>query len=119
MYMNNFINSRSKLIAYFHILWSKPTSNTVILQICIKSPGKSIIIPVATKNLKHYLSEDQRRLTLQSTSRRGIKVKHTVRPGDTFWDISRKYKVKFELEETLTPTQFKKDKFDILINATG
>jgi membrane-bound lytic murein transglycosylase D len=56
--------------------------------------GKSIIIPVATKNLKHYLSEDQRRLTLQRTNRRGIKVKHTVRPGDTFWDISRKYKVK-------------------------
>ncbi len=56
--------------------------------------GKSIIIPVATKNLKHYLSEDQRRLALQRTNRRGIKVKHTVRPGDTFWDISRKYKVK-------------------------
>jgi len=56
--------------------------------------GKNIIIPVATKNLKHYLSEDQRRLSLQRTNRRGVKVNHTVRPGDTFWDISRRYKVK-------------------------
>ena len=56
--------------------------------------GDSIIIPVATKNLKHYLSEDQRRLALQKTNRRGIKVKHTVKPGDTFWDLSRKFKVK-------------------------
>ena len=56
--------------------------------------GKNIIIPVATKNLKHYLSEDQRRLALQRTKRGGIKVKHTVRPGDTFWDLSRKFKVK-------------------------
>ena len=56
--------------------------------------GNSIIIPVATKNLKHYLSEDQRRLSLQNTNRRGIKIKHTVRPGDTFWGLSRKFKVK-------------------------
>ena len=56
--------------------------------------GQSIIIPVATKNLKHYLSEDRRRATLQGTKRRGHKLKHIVKPGDTFWDISRKYKVK-------------------------
>lgn len=55
--------------------------------------GDSIIIPVATKDLKHYLSQDQRRLALQRTERRGIKVKHTVKSGDTFWDLSRKFKV--------------------------
>jgi len=55
--------------------------------------GDSIIIPVATKNLKHYLSEDQRRLALQKTERGGIKIKHTVRSGDTFWDLSRKFRV--------------------------
>jgi membrane-bound lytic murein transglycosylase D len=55
--------------------------------------GDSIIIPVATKDLKHFLSQDQRRLALQRTERRGIKVKHMVRSGDTFWDLSRKFKV--------------------------
>lgn len=56
--------------------------------------GQSIIIPVATKNLKEYLSEDRRRLALQSTKRSGYKIKHKVMSGDTFWDLSRKYKVK-------------------------
>jgi len=56
--------------------------------------GQSIIIPVATKNLKHYMSEDRRRLALQSTKRSGYKLQHTVKSGDSFWDISRKYKVK-------------------------
>ena len=56
--------------------------------------GQNIIIPVATKSLKHYLSKDQRRLAVQRTNRSGIKVNHTVKPGDTFWDISRKFKVK-------------------------
>jgi membrane-bound lytic murein transglycosylase D len=56
--------------------------------------GDSIIIPVATKNLKHYLSADRRRIALQKTKRSGYKIKHTVKSGDTFWDISRKYKVK-------------------------
>jgi len=56
--------------------------------------GQSIIIPVATKNLRHYMSEDRRRLALQSTKRSGHKIKHTVKNGDTFWDLSRKYKVK-------------------------
>ena len=55
--------------------------------------GQSIVIPVATKKLQHYLSEDQRRLAIQQTQRRGIKVQHTVQKGDTFWDISRLYKV--------------------------
>ncbi|MBL1275179.1 MAG: LysM peptidoglycan-binding domain-containing protein [Ectothiorhodospiraceae bacterium] len=56
--------------------------------------GQSIIIPVATKSLKHYLSEDRRRATLQGTKRSGHKLTHTVKRGDTFWDLSRKYKVK-------------------------
>ena len=56
--------------------------------------GHSIIIPVATKNLKEYLSKDRRRVALQSTKRTGYKIKHKVKAGDTFWDLSRKYKVK-------------------------
>jgi len=51
------------------------------------------MIPVATKNLSHYLSEDRRKQTIQNTQRRGNKIKHTVRPGDTWWDLSRKHGV--------------------------
>ena len=55
--------------------------------------GNNIIIPVATKNLKEYLSEDRRRVALQNAKRSGYKIKHKVKSGDTFWDLSRKYKV--------------------------
>ena len=55
--------------------------------------GDSLMIPVATKNLSHYLSEDRRKQTIQNTKRRGNKVKYTVRPGDTWWDLSRKHGV--------------------------
>ncbi len=55
--------------------------------------GDSLMIPVATKNLSHYLSEDRRKQAIQNTQRRGNKVKHTVRPGDTWWDLSRKHGV--------------------------
>ena len=55
--------------------------------------GDSLMIPVATKNLSHYLSEDRRKQTIQNTQRRGNKIKHTVRPGDTWWDLSRKHGV--------------------------
>ncbi|MDT8385299.1 MAG: LysM peptidoglycan-binding domain-containing protein [Gammaproteobacteria bacterium] len=56
--------------------------------------GKSIIIPVATKDLEDYLSADRRRVALQDTKRAGHKIQHRVKAGDTFWDLSRKYKVK-------------------------
>ncbi len=55
--------------------------------------GDTLMIPVATKNLSHYLSEDRRKQTIQNTQRRGNKVKYTVRSGDTWWDLSRKHGV--------------------------
>jgi membrane-bound lytic murein transglycosylase D len=55
--------------------------------------GHSLIIPVATKSLKHYLSEDRRRLAIQNAERQGEKVQHVVQAGDTLWDLSRAYKV--------------------------
>lgn len=55
--------------------------------------GNIIIIPVATKKLEHYLSQDQRRLAKQHAPRRGTKIQHTVQKGDTLWDLSRQYKV--------------------------
>jgi len=55
--------------------------------------GDSLMIPVATKNLSHYLSEDRRKQTIQNTKRRGHKVRYTVRTGDTWWGLSRKHGV--------------------------
>lgn len=53
--------------------------------------GSNIIIPVSTRNLKHYLSADQRKLAIQHTPRNGSKTQYTVRKGDTLWDLSQKY----------------------------
>jgi len=57
--------------------------------------GKHLVIPVASRKLSDYnLTAYQRKKTLQSIRRTGTKVVHIVQQGDTFWDISRKYKVK-------------------------
>ncbi len=55
--------------------------------------GDTLMIPIATKNLGHYLSEDRRKQAIQNTQRRGNKINHTVRSGDTWWDLSRKHGV--------------------------
>ncbi|HEB92814.1 MAG TPA: LysM peptidoglycan-binding domain-containing protein [Gammaproteobacteria bacterium] len=55
--------------------------------------GDTLMIPIATKNLSHYLSEDRRKQAIQDTQRRGNKIHHTVRSGDTWWDLSRKHGV--------------------------
>ena len=56
--------------------------------------GKHILIPVSSRKLSDYnLTSYQRKRTLQSIRRKGTKVVHIVQPGDTFWDLSRKYKV--------------------------
>jgi len=56
--------------------------------------GRYLIIPVATRSLDSYsLSAKQRLAAKQNTRRAGSKQHHTVRKGDTLWDISRKYKV--------------------------
>lgn len=56
--------------------------------------GKYLIVPVSGKSLKTYsLSARQRLNSIQSRKRSGTKVVHTVKSGDTFWDLSRQYKV--------------------------
>lgn len=58
--------------------------------------GSHLIIPVASKGLSHYtLSKIQREKQRQAIVRKGKgkKVFHTVRSGDSLWDISRLYKV--------------------------
>lgn len=57
--------------------------------------GKHLVIPVSSRKLSDYnLTAYQRKKTLQNINRKGNKVTHTVQRGDTFWDLSRTYKVK-------------------------
>lgn len=56
--------------------------------------GQYLLIPVASKGLEQYtLSADERRRKTAAKRRSGSKTTHTVRTGDTLWDLSRKYKV--------------------------
>jgi len=56
--------------------------------------GNSLTIPVASKSQGSYkYSAKQRLRTQQNIPRKGIKVSHIVREGDTFWSLSRQHKV--------------------------
>ncbi len=56
--------------------------------------GEYLVIPVALKSLDAYsLSQEQRLAKTQSKKSGAYKLNHTVKSGDTFWDISRQYKV--------------------------
>jgi len=56
--------------------------------------GHYLLIPVATKPLTAYSkSADARLAKTQSRQRAANKVDHVVRSGESFWTISRKYKV--------------------------
>ena len=57
--------------------------------------GKYLVIPVSSRKLSDYnLTAYQRKKTLQNINRKGHKITHIVKSGDTFWDLSRTYKVK-------------------------
>ncbi len=56
--------------------------------------GHYLMIPVATKPLSAYSqSADARLARTQNRQRAGNKVEHTVRSGESFWTISRRYGV--------------------------
>jgi membrane-bound lytic murein transglycosylase D len=56
--------------------------------------GHHLMIPVATKPLSAYSkSADARLAQTQNRKRAGNKVEHIVRSGESFWTISRRYKV--------------------------
>lgn len=56
--------------------------------------GEHLIVPVALKSLDSYsLSQEQRLAKTQSKKSGAYQLKHTVKSGDTFWDLSREYKV--------------------------
>ena len=56
--------------------------------------GKTLLIPTASQAAKSYtLSADRRLAEKQNTQRNGTKQTYVVRPGDSFWDISRRFGV--------------------------
>ncbi len=58
--------------------------------------GQTLMIPVASGNLKQYsYSATQRLETKQNSApnKNLNKIVHTVQSGDTYWSLSRKYKV--------------------------
>ncbi len=56
--------------------------------------GKYLLVPVSSTGQENYrLSAAQRLSRKQSASRKGQRTQHVVARGDTFWDLSRQYKV--------------------------
>lgn len=56
--------------------------------------GKHLLIPVAAKSLDQYThSADARLAKTQNRQHKGKRVTHKVVPGDTLWDIARRYQV--------------------------
>jgi membrane-bound lytic murein transglycosylase D len=56
--------------------------------------GKHLLIPTATRSLRQYtLSQSARTAKIKNTTRSGNKITHTVRSGESFWSISRRYGV--------------------------
>jgi len=56
--------------------------------------GKHLLVPVSSTGQENYrLSAGQRLSQKQNTTRKGQRSHHIVATGDTFWDLSRQYKV--------------------------
>ncbi|AKH22121.1 lytic transglycosylase [Sedimenticola thiotaurini] len=56
--------------------------------------GKHLLIPVAAKSLDQYThTADARLAKTQNRQHKGKRVTHKVVPGDTLWDIARRYRV--------------------------
>ena len=56
--------------------------------------GRHLMIPVSTKPLSAYSqSADARLLRTQNRNRNGKRFEHVVKTGESFWTISRRYRV--------------------------
>jgi len=56
--------------------------------------GKTLLIPVASKKRNQYSKSNQQRLAAkQNRNRSGNKQSFKVKSGDSFWSLSREYKV--------------------------
>ncbi len=56
--------------------------------------GHHLLVPKSARARTAYaLSSEQRRARTQAKVRKGKRVEHVVRSGDTLWDLSRQYRV--------------------------
>ncbi|GLR62865.1 lytic transglycosylase [Marinospirillum insulare] len=56
--------------------------------------GHELLIPIPSQDARQYaLSEDQRQQRRQNVTRKGQKIDHTVRSGDSFWILARRHGV--------------------------
>ena len=57
--------------------------------------GKNLIVPISSRDSSAYtLSQNQRLMARQNTKKKDKgKIHYTVKSGDSFWSISRKFKV--------------------------
>ena len=56
--------------------------------------GKYLMVPISSQGQDSYrLSAQQRLKRKQNSTRKGYKTQHHVANGDTFWGLSRQYKV--------------------------
>ena len=77
--------------------------------------GAQLLVPLANMDISQYtLSADARKRKLLSAERKGNKIIHTVKSGDTLWDIARQYNVNsrdiarwndIAMKDTLKPGQ--------------
>jgi membrane-bound lytic murein transglycosylase D len=53
-----------------------------------------LLVPIALKSMEEYsLSADQRLASTQAKKKGAYQLTHKIKSGDTFWDLSRSYKV--------------------------
>jgi len=58
--------------------------------------GKTLLVPVASAGAEHYRYSQTQRLAAKQekgASKNKSRIDHEVQPGESFWTISRKYKV--------------------------
>ncbi len=76
--------------------------NTTVKQLCKVNKirgnniraGRYLMIPIASRARTAYsLTASQRKQSIQNTSRGQNRFTHIVQPGESFWEISRSYKV--------------------------